>query len=167
MYKEPKYGNNSLYYSLCFTIIISLLAIFNNSYTYYILLIYLISDTIRYIIYDNKNITLTIIIHHIIGIYCVYFVYIYPNMKYLIDNYLLYEISTIFLNIYLLNKNTYTFIIFFTTFTLIRIMFGTSLLFNIINSNIFNYIKFIAILFQLINYYWFSLLLLKINRIIN
>ena len=168
----------SLYYSLLFTTLISVSAIYdiiyvdniyNINYTsYQLLFFYLFTDIIRYLLFDINNLHISIFLHHIIGLIGVFFAYSNYYYKIIIDKYLLYEISTIFLNMYLIKKTYIYTLLFFISFTSIRIIYGSTLLLNLINdTNINNLYIFISLFFQSINYYWYYYIIHKLIRVYN
>ncbi len=159
-----------IYFSLFFTTLISSVAVVSTVWQhddiyigYDLLFYYLVIDMFRYFVFDRKNINATIIIHHIIGLYYVYIVYNNYETKKEFDKFLLYELSTIFLNIYLLNKSHLNFFMFFISFTVVRIIIGSYNVYLMLNGSYLSYYnKIIAILFQGINYYWYLYILYKI-----
>jgi len=116
-----------------------------------ILFMYLFFDTLMMFYYPaSKNITF--IMHHIIGMLSIILSSQY-NIVFLFSRYINFEISTIFLNYYYIKKNYISKILFFISFTIIRMIYGTFLLFETINFDPRLWI--IVIPFHAINYYWY------------
>ncbi|AGC01914.1 hypothetical protein H012_gp548 [Acanthamoeba polyphaga moumouvirus] len=135
-------------------------------------LIYFLVDFILMIIYyDPKN--KVYFVHHLIGLLSIYFVIFQYNfmIEYLLS-YLMFELSTPFLNstkYYYKFKNDSTYfnvmyifslILFIFIFFVVRILFGTYLLFKAlpIIYNFYGWYKYAIILpatLQSLNYFWF------------
>jgi hypothetical protein len=165
-------SNLTLYFSLFFTTFISTIAVISTFFNYenvYIgydfLFYYLFLDILRYFIFDKNSLKNSILIHHLIGIYYVYIVYNNYETKKEFDKFLLYEISTIFLNIYLLNKTSFNLFIFFMSYTIVRIIFGTYFIYYMLQGDTLSYFnKSLALLFQGINFYWYVYFFKKISQ---
>ena len=147
---------------------IILILIFNYLYCYYgnisfynisisILFMYLFFDTLM-MIYSKKPFD-AFIAHHIIGMLSVIISSQY-NVSHYFSKYINFEISTIFLNYYLIKKDSISKFLFFSSFTLIRIIYGTSLMFDILRFN--QLLSIIVIPFHAINYYWYYRIINKI-----
>lgn len=120
--------------------------------------------------YDSRN--KVYFIHHLVGIFSIICVYLkYTNMSAYLFAYLTFELSTPFLNstkYFYKRRSSYLFnlayiisvIMFFIIFTIVRIIFGTYLLCQIIPViyNLHGYHKILMILpgvLQLLNYIWY------------
>ncbi|AGD92365.1 putative TLC domain-containing protein [Megavirus lba] len=120
--------------------------------------------------YDPRN--KVYFMHHIIGIFSIMCVYSkYTNLSAYLFAFLTFELSTPFLNstkYFYKQRSTYLFnlayiisvIMFFIIFTIVRIIFGTYLLYQIIPIiyNLHGYHKILVILpgiLQLLNYVWY------------
>lgn len=116
-------------------------------------------------------------VHHSIGIISIMLVYFnnYHLIKYLLA-YLSYELSTPFLNMAVWCRrnnfiNKYTFVIdivFFVMFTVVRIIFGSYLLYQTVqylcSIEGLKYISLFPILLQSLNYFWYSKISLILYR---
>ena len=155
----------------------------NNTYHWLIAIICLIScmyftiDFILMIILYKPSYNVYFI-HHLIGIIGIYLVYMdyYYLVKYLLA-YLTYEVSTIFLNISAVYRRSNTInyfsrtsdLLFLITYTIIRILFGTYLLFDIlILFSSFGtptaYIVIIPLALQILNYWWYYKIICMIQK---
>ncbi|AGF85376.1 membrane protein [Moumouvirus goulette] len=135
-------------------------------------LIYFLVDFILMIIYyDPKN--KIYFVHHLIGLLSIYFVIFQYNfmIEYLMS-YLMFELSTPFLNsskyyhklkndsIYFNVMYIFSLLLFILTFFVVRIVFGTYLLLKVVpiiyNFNErYKYIIILPITLQYLNYFWF------------
>ena len=149
-----------------FISVLNLSYMYNNEYVYYkistlILFVYLYVDLIGHsvfgIILNDKT------FHHILGIVSIMLSYAY-NFENILSLYINYEISTIFLNIYLLKKNVLTFTGFFISFTFIRIIYGSYISFMTLASCKLIFISIIVVVFQLLNYYWYVVIIGKLSK---
>ena len=113
-------------------------------------------------------------LHHTVGLLSILFVYFkyYHIIKYLLS-FLMYELSTPFLYISLeCHRKGITNIfskiiniIFFISYTLVRILFGTYLLFHLVPviyalDSPFQYLMLLPIILQLLNYWWYYKIIL-------
>ena len=142
----------------------------------FLTLIYFVIDFILMIFYYKPQYKIYFF-HHLIGIIsiCIVFYRHYYSVKYLLS-YLTYEISTIFLNISALYRrngiiNIYSRLsdfLFIFTYTLIRILFGTYLLFNlstfIISMGIYIGWIVMPVGLQLLNYWWYYKIIIMTMR---
>lgn len=114
---------------------------------------YLFFDTLM-MIYTKKPFQLygAYMAHHVIGMISVVISSIY-HLEFLFSQYINFEISTLFLNYYYIKKDVASRLLFFISFTIVRIIYGTLLLVKVmsINSNL----AIIVIPFHIINYYWY------------
>lgn len=109
-------------------------------------------------------------VHHMIGLFSIPIVYFchYDMIKYLLS-YLMFELSTPFLNISMANHRKGIFdnytkaidILFFVTYTFVRIIYGSFLMCKttpIIYSMEFpfKYLAILPVLLQILMYYWYN-----------
>lgn len=161
-----------LYWSLLCTTLISVLnlaTIYTKDMFYYdctiiLLLEYLVFDLCKRLYTNNMERDVTI--HHLFGISGVLLSLITRSdyVDLLIIRYMTYEISTIFLNLYFITKDKRIFLVFFLLFTIIRIIYGTWLMYVITfhDNDLSLSLSFIVIPFQCLNYYWFYLITKKV-----
>ena len=132
-------------------------------------LIYFVTDLYLMIKYYKPEEKIYFI-HHFIGLMSVLMVYFgyYFLVKYLLG-YLMYELSTPFLNISLMYRKKgienqikrYFDLIFFAVYTAIRILFGTYLLISILpillagGGSIMKYMSILPVVLQAMNYWWY------------
>lgn len=159
--------------------------IWEDNFTYYIPIFFLLLTSFIYFVLDFilmiwyfKQQYLIYFIHHLLAIICipvVWFKYYYL-IKYLLA-YLFYELSTPFLNISINNRNNginnffskTINIIFFFTYTIVRIIFGTFLLFITIPKIYqleypYNYFIFFPIILQLMVYLWYYKIIMMMRK---
>jgi len=157
--------------------IVDLMYLYTRDLFYYdvalvIVIEYLFFDICKRI-YDKKLET-DVVIHHVMGLVGMGFAVNKVNDMYVVSlcsSYMLYEVSTIFLNVYFMKKTLASFLLFFTTYTVIRIVYGTYLLYTIIynmdgneNGRIFPYDRELVGSFQCLNYYWYYIIVRKFYR---
>jgi hypothetical protein len=143
-------------------------------------LVYFVTDFITMIIYYKPEHNVYFF-HHIIGLISITVVYLvqYNIIKYLLCG-LMYEISTPFLNISLsyreqgiTNFNSKLFqMLFFGTFTLVRIFLGTYTTLNVVpiiyqfENPLSRLLILMPVLLQVLNYYWYVKILKMMKKAI-
>lgn len=128
--------------------------------------VYFIIDSYKLIKECNHRKNIGYYMHHIVGILSLLLYYLTGSPQKIIINYLVYELSTPFLNLMLYHRKNNTLntiygiffqIIFILTFFTVRVIYGTFLSYEAIQISKNNYpqLMILPIGLQTLNYFWF------------